>query len=248
MIAAAVQFRAPKGQPSATREALAGWLERAAAEGAGLVVFPELATTGYIWRSVEEIQPHAEAADGPTFRVLSWIAAERGLWVVCGYPERAEDGALYNAAMVIGPRGQLITSYRKVLLYSADMPWARAGEQRVLLQSDFGTLMPAICMDINDNGLIRTLHQHRPDILAFPTSWVAEGSDVVAYWRARLSRFGGCFVAADNWGEDSGTVFAGQSCVLGPDGRILASLGPVGDGLALAELPKLKVQASFARA
>ena len=248
MRAAAVQFRAPKGQPGATRGALAGWLEKATDEGAGLVVFPELATTGYMWRSISEISPHAEPADGPTFQALAPLARERGAWVVCGFPERASDGRLYNSALVIGPAGQLVACYRKVLLFSADKPWAVAGDQRVLLRTDFGVMMPAICMDINDDGLIFAVRRHRPDVLAFPTSWVSEGSDVHAYWRARLSGFGGCFVAADNWGEDSGTVFAGRSCILGPDGAALASLGPTGDGLIVAELPAPRVRASSARA
>lgn len=246
VIAAAVQFRAPKGRPAETRQALASWLDRATAEGAGLVVFPELATTGYIWESPEELAPHAEPAQGPTFEALAPLAAERGAWVVCGFPERDEHGRLYNSALVIDGQGQLVACYRKVLLFEADKPWALPGDTRMLIRTPFGVLMPAICMDINDDGLIRALARHQPDVLAFPTSWVEEGMDVHGYWRARLRTFRGVMVAADNWGEDRGTTFAGRSAVLGAGG-VLAQRGPEGDGLALAELP-IRAPASSAPA
>lgn len=213
------------------------WLRRATEEGAGLVVFPEMATTGYMWGSPEELAPHAEPAQGPTFEALAPLAAEAGAWVVCGLAERGSDGHLYNSALVIGSRGQLVTCYRKVLLYSADTPWATAGDSRYLLHGGFGVMTPAICMDINDDELIQVLREHQPDVMAFPTSWVEQGLDVHGYWRARLRGYQGCLVAADNWGEDRGTVFAGRSCILGPGGRVLATLGPTGDGIALADLP-----------
>lgn len=237
MKVAAVQYRPPKGEPERARDQIVAWTKAALGVGARLVVFPEMATTGYIWPSAEALAPHAERADGPTAAALAPLARQAGAWVLVGFPELAEDGGLYNAALLLGPDGAARPPYRKVLLYEADRPWARPGERRVLLESEAGLVAPAICMDMNDDGLIAGLHQYRVDVLAFLTNWVEEGSDVWAYWRRRLFGWRGALVAADTWGEDSGTRFAGRSVIWGPGGSVLASAGPVGDGLVVAEIP-----------
>ncbi len=231
---AAVQYRPPKGEPELARPALAELVDEAGRQGARLIVCPEMATTGYVWSSPEEISPYAEPARGPTLAALAPVAARHGAIVVCGFPEQAEDG-LYNAALVIGPDGALVSCYRKVLLYEADRPWARPGRQRQTLRTGLGLVAPAICMDINDDGLVLMLHRVGVEILAFCTNWVEEGLDVHDYWRRRLRGWKGVLVAADTWGEDRGTRFAGRSVILGPGG-VVAALGPEGDGVIVGEL------------
>lgn len=233
---AAVQYRPPKGEPELARPALAALVDEAGQQGAKLIVCPEMATTGYVWDSEAEIAPHAEPARGPTLAALAPVAAKHGAMVVCGFAEQAEEG-LYNAALVIGPDGALLSCYRKVLLYEADKTWSRAGQQRVALRTRLGLVAPAICMDLNDDGLVMMLHRLGVEILAFCTNWVEEGLDVHAYWRQRLRGWRGWLVAADTWGRDRGTLFAGRSVILGPGGVALAELGREGDGVIVAEVP-----------
>lgn len=232
---AAVQYRPPKGEPERARPELRALVDEAGGLGAELIVAPEMATTGYVWASEDEIRPYCEPARGPTFQALSPVAARHGAWVVAGFPEEADDG-LYNSALVIAPDGALAACYRKVLLYSADRPWARPGRRRYVMRTGFGLMAPAICMDMNDDGLILALHRLGVEVLAFCTNWVEEGLDVHAYWRARLAGWRGVLVAADTWGEDRGTRFAGRSVILGPGGKALAELGPEGDGVLVAEV------------
>lgn len=235
---AAVQYRAPKGRPAEARAALQSWADQAGQAGAGLIVCPELATTGYMWASPQELLPHAELPEGPTLAALAPVARHHESWIVCGFPEiDPVAGHLYNSALVIGPDGALKGCYRKILLFDADRPWARAGQRRMIFQAGFGTLFPAICMDLNDDGLLFALARTQPTILAFPTSWVEQGLDVHGYWQARLRGFQGYFVAADNWGPDRGTTFAGRSAIFGPGGVVLASAGAEGDGVVIAEGP-----------
>ena len=64
----------------------------AAAAGAELVVFPEAFLTGYnIGARLAEL---AEPADGPSLTALRAIAAEAGIAMLCGYPERAGTDGL----------------------------------------------------------------------------------------------------------------------------------------------------------
>jgi predicted amidohydrolase len=234
---AAVQYKPPKGAPVEARRALARLVDDAGRQGARLIVCPEMATSGYVWANNDEVLPHCEPAHGPTFAVLGPLAAEHSAWVVCGFPERdPKDGALYNAALVVGPDGTLVACYRKMYLYQADTSWARPGGQAMLIDSELGRLAPAICMDINSWTLPRLLVQQGVDILAFCTNWVEEGEDVHTYWAERLGGWPGHMVAGNTWGADRGTTFSGRSAVLGPGGVVLGALPPTGDGVLVVEV------------
>ena len=126
MRVAAVQFKATKGAVEASRSALVG-LTDAAATDAELVVLPEMAVTGYLFKDAAAVRAVAEAPSGPTFQALAPIAKARGCHVVCGFAEAARD-RLFNSALVIDPSGALAGVYRKTLLYEADLPWATPGD------------------------------------------------------------------------------------------------------------------------
>lgn len=232
---AAVQYRPPKGDPDRARRELVERVGQALQQGARLVVCPEMATSGYVWRDADEIAPFAEPADGPTRAALAPLAQAHGAWVVCGFPERSPEGALYNSALVMGPEGRF-ANYRKVLLFDEDKSWAQAGERRLLVQTEHGVMAPGICMDINDDGFTAMLREHQPPLCAFCTSWVDEGLDILPYWRWRLLGWQGVFVAADCWGEDRGVRFYGRSAILGPGGQVLAMAPATGDAVLVAQI------------
>jgi predicted amidohydrolase len=231
---AAIQYKPPKGNPSQARADLARLAGEAGGQGADIIVCPEMATAGYIWDSPEAVLPHAETARGETYEALSAVAAEFSAWVVCGYPELA-DGRLYNSAMVIRPDGGLQCSYKKILLYDADHTWCSPGLQREFIPTDSGGICPAICMDLNDDRLIRFLWETQPGTVAFCTNWIEENIDVLTYWRLRLLGWKGWFVAANTWGLDGDTEFSGSSMILAPGGLVAAEAPRTGDAVILAE-------------
>ncbi len=219
---AAVQYRPPKGRPDRARAELSR-LAEVAARGADLVVLPEMATTGYVWPDADALRPHAEPADGPTFAALAPVARRHACWIVAGYPE-ADGDRLYNAALLIGPRGDLVASYRKVYLYELDRAWATPGEERLAIRAEpFGVLAPGICMDLNDDGFVAHLFDAGATVAAFCTNWVDEDEPIHGYWRWRLGGWPGWFVAADTWGEEGDTRFRGESAILAPGGVVVAA-------------------------
>jgi predicted amidohydrolase len=243
---AAVQYRPPKGRPEEARLDLVRLLDEACGRGAELVVFPEMATSGYVWSNAAEVLPHAELRRGPTFRALSERARHHGAWVVCGLPERFHPPGmrepsgrpavrLYNSALVLSPDGALATCYRKVLLFEADETWAEPGWRRAVCPTPFGRLAPGICMDLNDPRFIRHLFQGRADVLAFCTNWVDEGVDVHPYWAGRLAGWPGWTVAANTYGVDRGVRFSGRSAILAPGGRVVATTGAEGDAVIVVD-------------
>jgi len=230
---AAVQYRPPKGDPGAAREDLVRLVDEAGRRGAGFVVCPEMATSGYVWSEPAEVRPHCEPARGPTLEALAPVAAAHGAWVVVGFPE-ISDGALYNSALIIDDKGALAGCYRKVLLYQEDMTWARPGQVRQRYDTPHGAVSPGICMDINDYAFGIYLRTTRPDIVAFCTNWVDSGEDVLPYWRERLEGWRGWFVAANTWGRDRHVPFRGRSAILDPSGALVASAPAEGDVVLVA--------------
>ena len=183
--------------------------------------------------------PHTEKKDGPLYQQLSVIAKKNQAWIVCGYAEREQD-KLYNSALVVRSDGSLACSYRKVLLYDADYSWSLSGESRYLITTEFGTLMPAICMDLNDNHLIRELWRSKPDIVAFCTNWLDEGTTVLDYWQNRLWGWDGFFLAANSWGPDGEISFCGQSAILEPGGLPIVQAEKAGNKILYAAIPAKK--------
>ena len=103
-----------------TLDRMCDLLEEAAARGAQLVVFPELAFTTFFPRWLiedEELDSYFEASM-PNARVRRLFDRARelrvGLYV--GYAEKTEDGKRFNTSITTGPGGEILGKYRKVHL------------------------------------------------------------------------------------------------------------------------------------
>ena len=91
----------------------------AAHPGADLLVFPELATTGYEFVDAAEVAAHAEPfGEGPTSRLMLDLARQYDATLVAGYAERAGE-ACFNACMLATPTGAL-HNYRKIHLFNRE--------------------------------------------------------------------------------------------------------------------------------
>lgn len=129
-----------------------------------LLVLPELAFTGYNFKSLEAIGPYLEptAAGATTLWAIN-TAKRLGCHVIVGYPERcAEDGKNYNSTVTVSPTGEVLLNYRKSFLYYTDETWASEGPAGSSAQhttnhtpfftgqlGNLGQVGHGICMDIN---------------------------------------------------------------------------------------------------
>lgn len=217
MRVAAVQYKAPKGDKEQALRELAHLAERAA-PNQDLVVFPEMAATGYLFDSPEDVETVAEESSGPTLAALAPIARANGTWMVIGFPERAEEG-FYNAALVIDRTGSLVFTYRKTLLYDADLPWALPGNSGYrAFDTGAGRFGVGICMDLNDDAFVAWCAREKLRVAALPTNWIHEEDalyDVWTYWALRMAHAREtALIAANTYGSERDTVFCGKSAVL----------------------------------
>lgn len=235
MRVAAVQYQPPRGRPDFARNALAELVDSALGQGARLVVCPELSAIPYVWRDAAELAPYAERPRGPTFQALAPLARVASATVVAGIAEAGADG-LYNSAIVIGPDGELVGTYRKVLLFDLDRTWARPGTRRPVYSVDGTRVLPGICMDMNDDRFVEHVRATPDAVVAFLTNWLDEGISPIPYWQMRLLGVRAPLVAANTWGVDRGIPFRGESAILGADGRELARAPCSGDAVIVADL------------
>ena len=153
---------------------LAGILARidtAAASGAQLIVFPELALTGYKFKHIEEAFPFAETIPGPAVEAVADQSRARGVYVVFGMLER--DGQeLYNASVLVGPEGYL-GKYRKAHtgFRSESKLFSRGDTGFPVFQTAIGRIGLGICYDDNFPEATRILTAVKgADIIAWPNN------------------------------------------------------------------------------
>jgi predicted amidohydrolase len=124
---------------------------KAKAQGADLVVFPELSLTGYVIR--DQIYELAETIPGPSTQKIEEIAKKTGMHVIFGMPEVSEKtkATLYNTAVFIGPEG-FIGKYRKMYLPThsvfEEKRYFRPGYETVAFETPLGRIGLCICYDL----------------------------------------------------------------------------------------------------
>ena len=148
-----VAFHAIWGKKELNLQRMLDYIELAAGEGSNLVVFPEMALTGYDDKKeqpkAEKMQVlQAETVPGPSSQRIAEAARKFGLYVAFGLPERDRwaPGAVYNSACVCGPEG-ILGVYRKIHLAYPEPHWAIRGRDPFLFQTPWGPIGVGICYD-----------------------------------------------------------------------------------------------------
>jgi N-carbamoylputrescine amidase len=225
-------------------------IERAADQGANLVVLPELCSTGYVFSNREEAFAVAEEVPaGPTASAWIECAARHRLHLVAGICERAGN-KLYNSAVVIGPDGYVGT-FRKVHLWNEEALYFEPGDLGFpVFHTPIGRIGVAICYDGWFPETFRLCALQGADIVCVPTNWVpipgqADGRQAMANILAMAAAHSNSmFIAcADRVGIERGQPFEGQSLIVsytgwpvaGPASREQPQRGP-----AQAELERLQ--------
>ena len=196
-----------------------------------LIVLPELATSGYVFRSDAEIDRVAESVDGPTATAWTEAAAETDTWIIGGFPELT-DGNRYNAAMLVSPTG-VEGVYRKAHLWDEERRWFTPGDSLPVFDTPFGRVGMQICNDLWFPEATITQARRGADLIAVPTNWVPGGTEggrpggwtMGLHQAAAHANSNRVYVAcADRVGIERGVEFMGQSAILTPAG--IPAAGP----------------------
>ncbi|MFF7967332.1 carbon-nitrogen family hydrolase [Streptomyces sp. NPDC007903] len=248
MRASLIQIRVDEGESVAERRLRAADLVRAEA-GAGLVVLPELWTTGAF--AYDTFATEAEPLEGLTHAAMAQAAKDAGVWLHAGsIPERDPDGTLYNTALVFSPSGELAASYRKIHRFGFDQGEAvlmGAGREPVTVPLPETTVGLATCYDLRFPELFRALTDAGAETLVVSAGWPERRR---AHWtllaQARAVENQAYVLACGTAGTHAGVPQAGHSIVVDPWGEVLAEAGPDEEVLRV-EFDPAKVRATRAQ-
>ncbi|KAI1100150.1 carbon-nitrogen hydrolase [Jackrogersella minutella] len=134
-------------------------LNKANPQDLDLLVLPELAVTGYNFRSLRDISPFLEPTGAGISSVWARTTALKyNCTTIVGYPEKIDisrqwptSPEYYNSALIVNQDGDTVGNYRKSHLYYTDETWALEGSGFFggRLPGIDGNVAMGICMDIN---------------------------------------------------------------------------------------------------
>src|SRR5215831_17790299 len=186
---AAVSMNGFLGQPDRVLSAIAGWCERAVAEKAEFVLFPELVVHGhctpYTWELAEPVP------DGPSVRRLIQLARQFRLVLCVGLSEKERD-IVYNTQVLVGPEGYL-GKQRKLHLSRDEVFHYKGGRDLNVFDIGRCKLGIVICYDNQFPEVARVLALRGADVLLMPHAarfkpW-ADTTESEAHARGAVHRF-----------------------------------------------------------
>ena len=254
---------------SRTLARMVGLLDAAAARGATLAVFPELAFTTFFPRWLlegEALDAHFERAmPNPDVQPLFDRARALGIGFHVGYTELTPEGRRFNAAIMVEPDGRVLGRYRKVHLPGSVEPREGARfqqlEKRYFDYGDGG--FPAfragpawhgaiagmmICNDRRWPEAWRVLGLQGVELVLVgynsaaydPNGGTTEGAALRTF-HSRLVAQANAYmnatwaVAVAKAGDEDGSGLIGGSCIVDPNGLVVAEAATLGDEVVVAD-------------
>jgi predicted amidohydrolase len=257
---ALAQFYPRLGDVAANLAAHLTTVAAAAAEGAGLVVFPELSLTGYFLK--DQVPEVALTIDSPEVGALRAASRDGGIDVVAGLILESDRHRFYNAALYISD-GQVVHVHRKVYLPT----YGLFDEQRYVASGDRFRAFDAplgrrterhwragilICEDLWHPSAPALLARQGVDLIICPSAspgrgvlqgdavGTASSYDVMTRTYAQL--FTTYVLYCNRSGFEDGVGFWGGSRVVDPEGSVVAELHGAQESVLFHKLERSAVR------
>lgn len=235
---AAAQIACALGDLDANVRKMRDFSSRAKEGGADLVVFPEMADTGY---AMPVIQEHATPWSEGAVPQLRQIAKTFSIAIISGVSER--DGAsIYNSQVSIDASGQIVASYRKTHLFSPapieEHKCFSPGSELVSFAARKFRLGLTICYDLRFPEVYRTLAcEESVNVFIISSAWPFPRVDHLRTLAAARAIENQSYVILSNRvGNDDGVSFCGSSAIIDPYGVTVAAASADREELIVGEI------------
>ncbi len=226
-------------------------LERATREGVELIAYPEMALTTYFPKKIRrDFDQFFETEVPPkALEPLLRRAAEARVAVHVGFCEKA-DGKYFNSALLTDRDGRLCGTFRKIHLPGTKAPdsFAQVHEPYYFAHGDTGYRVwdcagarvgIAICQDRRYPESYRALALQGAEIIliGYNTPISALALDLNELCMRAGAYANACFVVGiAKAGIEDGVELIGGSCVINPQGQVVARASTTGDELITARI------------
>lgn len=208
----------------------ADWIRRCVeTSGAEFVVAPETASTGFVTGlGPEQLWDLVADIPGPLTEPIQAAARDLGVHVVWGTYERGpERGVVFNSAVLIGPRGDVLGVYRKTHPFCTELVarggWVTPGDEVCVVETSLGRIGMIICFDGDYPELSRIAAVRGAEIIARPSALLRSADLWELTNRARAYDNHVYVVGANATGIDpGGTIYFGNSMIVTPVAEVIA--------------------------
>jgi predicted amidohydrolase len=210
---------------------------------ADLIVFPELATSGYVFGSREEVLSVADDFhDSDTTQVFTELSRKNDTAYVIGFPEIC-DGVLYNSAMLINPDSSKYL-YRKIHLFFAERNWFATGNLGFIVAPTKYDIKVGlmICFDWTFPESARTLMLRGAQIIAHPSNLVLPWCQQAMLTRSLENRVFSvtCNRTGTEVNGEQKFYFTGMSQVVSPLAEIIYRMDSEQESVKVVEIDTAK--------
>jgi len=223
MNVAIAQITPETANKAANLEKMRRFVQEAAQQQAELVVFPELALTGY--HCGDRFFDVAESIPGAATDFFARLAAEHQIHIIWGMVEKTLPGVLYNAAALVGPEGY-IGRWRKNTLpgHATDLSgpgafpdrrYFKAGSGLDVFDTAIGRIGLLICYDIFFPELARLLTLKGANVIVGISGSPAFEKDIfepIIKVRAMENTIN--FIYTNLVGQEQETTYWGGGCII----------------------------------
>ncbi len=230
------QFSPFHGNKEKNIEIIINILKRGKAD---LIVFPELATSGYLIPDKNFLRKNAfKVPDSKEFEMLLKVVKKEKTGIVLGFPE-LKDGKFFNSALFILPDGKFGV-YRKIHLFYKEKKFFKSGKNPdegifTYIGFKFGII---ICFDWLFPEHLRYLAYKGIQVVLHPSNLILPWGQRAMIIRAIENRV--FTLTANRVGEEKyrneHLKFTGKSQLVSPDGRILMRANSGSEVLRIKEI------------
>jgi N-carbamoylputrescine amidase len=242
-------------------------IRRAAAQGAQLVVLPEL-HCGLYFCVTEETAcfDQAETIPGPSTEVFGALARELGIVIVTSLFEKRAPGLYHNTAVVLEKDGSIAGKYRKMHIpddpgYYEKFYFTPGDLGFTPIDTSVGRLGVLVCWDQWYPEAARLMAMAGAELLIYPTAIGYDPNDTgqeqarqrdawITIQRSHAVANGIPVVSVnrigfeeDPSGQTAGARFWGSSFAAGCQGELLVSAGQDQEEVLLVEIDKARSEA-----
>lgn len=241
--AAAIQFTANEDKKR-NIDIVMGHIDKASSQKAELIMLPEVFNC-YTYQEI--MVENAETIPGYTTDILAKKAKEKGIYIIFGIYEKANDNKAYNSSVAVGPNGNVLDTYSKTHLFDINVPGSitylesshvTPGQKITNVNINNIKCGMAVCYDLRFPELFRTMALNGALMFAMPCAFTHATGRV--QWdpllKARAIENQTFIIAANQIGKNpSGIISHGNSMILDPWGRVVAQAAK-DDNVIIAEL------------
>lgn len=215
---ALAQFKPVLGNKLKNLEKIEKFLIKAKQQESDIVLFPELALTGYLIEDI--LNETAESLDGKSILYIKQLCAKLKLHCVFTFPEK-QGGFYFNSAALIDDNGQLVGVYRKTHLFDTEEHYFKKGTQYPVFETKLGRLATMICYDVEFPEVSRIYRLKKADIILISTANMHPYQDYqMTYIKSRAMENEFPIAICNRIGTEGDMVFFGNSAVINPFGKV----------------------------